>query len=168
MKRTLRYFGLACVALSIACSERTPTGPETVTAKGQVAVKGAATAPPRRPGATTVPPRGGSGPVLQGVWGDEEVNLTVGQSGGRFEQYCAVGTIDQPILLDANGRFSVAGTFLRNRGGPTGVHEPARYIGSVDGMGMILTVTLTGSNEQIGPFTLLFGRMTQVRPCPLV
>lgn len=165
MKRTLRYFGLACAALSLACSERTPTGPETVTAKAPVAAQGAVS---RRPGVRTVPPRGGSGPVLQGVWGGEEVNLTVGQSGGRFEQYCAVGTIDEPILLDANGRFSVAGTLLRNRGGPIGLHEPARYIGSVDGMRMILTVTLTGSNEQIGPFTLLFGRLTQVRLCPLV
>ncbi len=167
MKRSLLHFGLAWAALSLACSDRTPTSPETVTARGQAAKQELVRAP-RRPGVRTVPPRSGNGPALQGVWGGDEVSLTVTPSGGRFEQYCAVGSIDRPIQLDANGRFSVIGMYLRNRGGPIGLPEPARYIGSVEGTRMILTITLTDSNEQIGPFTLLFGRMTQVRPCPLV
>ncbi len=103
-----------------------------------------------------------------GAWGGEQVSLTVSEQGGGFEKYCARGSIDQPLLLDSNGAFNVSGTYIQNRGGPIGPAEPARYTGSTDGRTMILRVTLEKSNEQIGPFTFVFGRATQVPQCPLV
>jgi len=102
-----------------------------------------------------------------GAWGGEQISLTVSETGGTLEQFCARGTLDQPILLDAGGRFEVAGTFVEDRGGPS-VGHPARYSGSTDGTTTILTVTLTDSDRQIGPLRFFFGLAAQVPPCPIV
>jgi len=103
-----------------------------------------------------------------GAWGGEQVSLTVSEQGGGFEKYCARGSIDQPLLLDSNGAFDVSGRYVQNQGGPVGPGEPARYTGSTDGKTLILRVILLNSSQQIGPFTLVFGRATQVPECPLV
>ena len=103
-----------------------------------------------------------------GAWGGEQVSLTVNEQGGSFEKYCASGSIDQPLLLDSNGAFDASGRYTENRGGPIGLVESARYTGSTDGKTMTLRVILPDSHREIGPLTLVFGRVTRVPDCPLV
>ncbi len=123
--------------VALACEENSPTGPKKLDRM----------------------------PV--GAWGGEQISLTVTESGGTFEQFCATGFIEQAILLDADGRFEVTGTYIENRGGPSVMH-PARFSGSTDGTTATLTVTLTDSDRRIGPFRFFFGRAVQVSPCPFV
>lgn len=103
--------------------------------------------------------------VPQGNWGGPSVNLTVTPGGGTIEFDCGRGTIDLPMLLDANGRFDVAGTFVRE-GGPEKENPdriPARYAGSTDGRTLILTVSADGF--AIGPLTLALGAQTRLLKC---
>src|SRR5437764_14800124 len=58
-----------------------------------------------------------------GVWGGAGVRIDVSESGAAVEYDCASGTIDQPIVADAHGRFSVRGTHVREHGGPVRVDE---------------------------------------------
>lgn len=68
------------------------------------ALTGCAEDPPER-----VPP---------GVWGGVGLVLTVGSTGAEAEFDCATGTVTEPLLLDAAGRFAVAGTVTLGHGGP--------------------------------------------------
>lgn len=72
------------------------------------------------------------------AWGGEHVMLTISTSGATLEFDCATGQISQPIGVDKNGSFDVAGTFTPQHGGPVRKDEstpvqPARYSGHVDG-----------------------------------
>ncbi len=107
--------------------------------------------------------------VPMGSWGGAQISLTVTQTGGILKQLCADGTIDQPMTLDADGRFNVTGRYNRQVGGPSiGEGHPARFTGSTDGRTMRLMVTQTDDNQTFGPLTLIFEQQTQIGPCPLV
>ncbi len=154
--------------LLLACSQPAPTGPGV---EGAVpsAVREEDRAPAKnRPDLHVVPVRGEPPKRLAGAWGGEQVSLEAGQNGASFAQYCATGRIDQPVVLDASGRFDVPGTYSRNRGGPINLAEPARFVGLITGNRLTLTVTVLNTNEQIGPFTLELGRPTKIPGCPLV
>jgi hypothetical protein len=102
-----------------------------------------------------------------GTWGGDHVRLDVSASGAQAEFDCAHATIGDPIALDASGHF-VANGQLVTEGGPTGRTEnarPARFAGSVTGDQLTLNVTLTDSNEDVGTFTLTFGRPANLRKC---
>ena len=91
-------------------------------------------------------------------------------TGGTVEYDCAHGTIDQPFVADPSGRFDLAGTHTREHGGPIRIGEkedkrPARYTGMTDRRTMTLTVTLTGTNERIGTFTLTHGQIGRIVKC---
>jgi hypothetical protein len=94
------------------------------------------------------------------VWGGRHVRLVITSRGGEIEFDCAHGEIKEPLKRDAQGRFDVAGTFVRE-GGPVRHDEsggrPARYSGKVEGDKMTLTVTLTDSNEKLDEFSLTRG-----------
>ena len=105
--------------------------------------------------------------VPQGSWGGEHVAVTVTSTGARVEFDCAHGTLTQPLTLDSNGQFGVAGTFTRE-GGPTPVIEPAvpaTYSGRLQGTILRLTVTLSGSNQPLDTFTLAQGRTPTITKC---
>jgi hypothetical protein len=108
--------------------------------------------------------------VQAGRWGGQHVALDVADAGGRIEYDCAHGTLDEPLELDRRGRFDVAGTHVRERGGPQREGEvlpshPARYSGRVEGRTMTLTVTLTDTGDTLGPFTLTFGATPRLTKC---
>ena len=52
------------------------------------------------------------------MWGGTGIQLTVNDATATVEFDCAHGTIDQPLLIDQDGRFDIPGTFVREHGGP--------------------------------------------------
>ena len=97
--------------------------------------------------------------VLTGVWGGEHVLLTIADASAHLEFDCAHGDI--PTRVPA-APFSVAGTFVREHGGPIRVDEmldsrPALYVATISGGVMTLTIRLTDTGEIVGTFTLTRG-----------
>jgi len=84
--------------------------------------------------------------------------MVVSRVGARLEYDCADGTIDQPIILDAKGRFTAKGSYTPERGGPRrngrAVAAPAGYVGQVTAGTMTLILTLEKGKQQAGVFTL--------------
>jgi hypothetical protein len=116
------------------------------------------------------PSGGDTKPVSAGNWGALGIAMEVTDSGARIEYDCAHGTIDQPLALDAEGRFDVRGHHFREHGGPVregeeSRGEPVRYTGQVTGDTMTLTVTPEGSNSPIGNHQLVRGKMGRIRKC---
>jgi hypothetical protein len=96
--------------------------------------------------------------------------MEVTESGARIEYDCARGTISEPLLLDAQGRFDVKGRHFREHGGPVREGEesngqPVRYTGQVTGDTMTLAVTPEGSDTAITSHTLARGKTGRLRKC---
>ncbi|HYG08581.1 MAG TPA: hypothetical protein VD835_01275 [Pyrinomonadaceae bacterium] len=98
--------------------------------------------------------------VKPGMWGGEHISLQVGERNASIEFDCAHATIARVIVLDGRGRFSVAGTYFEERGGP--VREGAesggyavRFAGQVEGERMKLTITRAGNRSSKETFTLV-------------
>jgi hypothetical protein len=108
--------------------------------------------------------------VGAGVWGGEHIRLQVTESGSSIEYDCAHGMMEQPLVLDAQGRFEVKGKHVRERGGPVRRDDkpdshPARYTGSVEGKTMTLTVTLTDAPDATDTYTLIQGDQGRLFKC---
>ena len=107
---------------------------------------------------------------LTGAWGGDHVSLTVTAAASHAEFDCAHGSIDNSILLDDQGRFEIKGVLVREPHGPIRVgHEPknesAVYSGRLQGAKMTLWVTLSGSQETLGTYSLVHGEQGIVRKC---
>lgn len=117
----------------------------------------------------------GAGPIspssiVNGAWGGDHIVMTVAGAATHLEFDCAHGDIAGPLKPDARGQFSVAGTFVREHGGPIRVDEvlerrPALYGGSVMNTSMTLTIRLTDTSESIGTFVLMHGVSGRVVKC---
>jgi hypothetical protein len=108
--------------------------------------------------------------VSAGTWGAMGVNMEVTDSGAQIEYDCAHGTIDQPLLLDADGRLDVKGRHFREHGGPIRQDEesrgePVRYVGQVTGDTLTLTVKPTGSDTPIRSVELVRGKTGRIHKC---
>jgi hypothetical protein len=106
--------------------------------------------------------------VPNGDWGGEHVRLTVSDTGAKVEFDCAHGTLDEPLVLDAEGRFDVKGSLLVE-GGPVRLDEtrkpqPVRYRGETDGERMSLEVALEGGSSG-GSFSLTRGGKAKLVKC---
>lgn len=106
--------------------------------------------------------------TLTGEWGGAHAALVLKDAGGTIEYDCAHGTLDAPVRPDARGAFEVAGTHVREHGGPVRVDEkleavPARYVGQVSGAQLMLRVFAAA--DTLGPFTLTRGAAAQVFKC---
>jgi len=104
------------------------------------------------------------------MWGGDHVAMTVAATATHLEFDCAHGDIPAALMVDARNEFDVAGTFVREHGGPirdgeTADARPARYVGSVGGGAMALTVRLTDTNETVGTFALARGSPGRVVKC---
>jgi hypothetical protein len=102
-----------------------------------------------------------------GVWGGDHIALTVEATSAHVELDCAHGNI--PIRLP-DAAFTVAGTFVREHGGPIRLDEtpdshPALYVASMSGGVMTLTIRLGDSGELVGTFTLTRGSSGRVFKC---
>lgn len=108
-----------------------------------------------------------TGEPLTGAWGGAHISLQLDESGGVLEYDCAAGSIDEPVRLDASGRFSARGTHTPNTGGPERVdverpRVPAEYSGQITGTRMTLSVR---APQELGPFTLSRGGSAQLMRC---
>ena len=153
-----------------ACEGNGPTEPAR--AASAVAAARTDSGSVSRPSPRILSPRGSGVPLATGTWGGDQAGLVVTTGGASTRFFCAHGAIEQPILLDSSGRFE-AGGYTVFEAGPTAIDDtpfrrPAIYSGSSDGKTMTLTVTLPTQNQKLGPFTLVFGQGTTLRPCPIV
>ena len=109
-------------------------------------------------------------PADETVWGGPHVRLVITSKGAEVEFDCAHGEIKAPVKGDAQGRFDLPGTFVRERGGPirsddAATGEPARYSGRIEGDKMTLTLTLADSNQKLDDFTLTRGSDGRLWKC---
>jgi hypothetical protein len=97
--------------------------------------------------------------IHAGAWGGEHISLQVSERGATVEFDCAHATITQRIVLDRRGRFSVAGNYFEEHGGPVRAGDEsdgdaANFNGRVEGKTLKLNVTRAATGELIGNFTL--------------
>src|SRR4051812_17089874 len=91
--------------------------------------------------------------LLPGVWGGEHIRLEITEGGATLDFDCAHGSVEGKILVDSAGRFSVAGTFYREHGGPVREGEgsngqPVRFNGRVGGSLMKFMVARPGTRVE--------------------
>jgi hypothetical protein len=105
-----------------------------------------------------------------GMWGGDHITLAVADASTHLELDCAHGDIPAVPILDRRGQFEVAGTYVREHGGPIRQGEipdshPTIYAGLVASTTMTLTIRLSDTNEPIGAFTLVSGASGRVVKC---
>jgi hypothetical protein len=166
IKRVLAF--AAIVVFSLACADKTPSGPALEQAQGTSAQ--AADSPVRASSPRALAPRQSVANGLIGTWGGEHVRITIGAASSILEYDCAHGSIDQPFAVNAAGGFTLTGTHVLESGGPIRqgvepVSHPALYTGSTDGKTMTFTVTLTDINQTFGPFALVLDAPGRVVKC---
>jgi hypothetical protein len=106
---------------------------------------------------------------LTGVWGGNDISLTVADTGSHLEFDCAHGDIPGALTVDARNQFDVQGIYVREHGavlvGEPPDSHPADYAGSITGTSMSLTARLTDTNQMIGTFVLTRGSAGRVLKC---
>lgn len=111
------------------------------------------------------------GRLAAGTWGGPHIRLDVADDETATVEFdCAHGSITAPIVPDGSGAFKVAGRYVQERPGPVregqeGEGVPAVYAGKVQGKSLTLTITLTGSGEELGPFELTQGKTPRLTKC---
>ena len=109
-------------------------------------------------------------PTDETIWGGPHVRLVVTSAGAEVEFDCAHGEIKAPLKENAQGRFDLPGTFVRERGGPvrsdeTESVEAVRYSGRIEGDKMTLTITLANNNQKLDDFSLTRGSQGRLWKC---
>jgi hypothetical protein len=177
MKDVSFRLAIAATVLSLACSDQSPTSPTVSPAGASLPENARTTARLSRPSPRVLAPRKSNGdasrPLENGSWGSAQSSsldnrlLTVTLTGATFRSECSDGVIDQRIQLDASGRFDVGGTY-QIQAGPVGLPLAARFVGSVIGETMTITVFVREGTQVFGPFTLRFGQEPRIGYCPIV
>jgi hypothetical protein len=108
--------------------------------------------------------------LLPGTWGGDRISFVVTEEGATVEFDCAQVTVDGRIVVDRAGRFSVAGTYVQEHGGPvrdgeSSAGSPVRLTGRVGGSLMKLTVTRAGALKASGTYTLARGWEPRIVKC---
>lgn len=103
------------------------------------------------------------------TWGGSHIGIEITATGGTVQYDCAMGRIDEPIRV-RDGHFDVTGVHWPGQGGPIGVDttrvgRPARYLGTVRGDRMTLTVILTDTGETLGLYQLRKGGSPNILAC---
>ena len=108
--------------------------------------------------------------VANGNWGGQNALLEVSEGRAQINFSCAHGTIEGPVTVDADGRFSAKGTFTAEGMGPRNEDDPPKgrpavYSGVVQDKKMTLTVTIPDNKDEGGTFELTLGEPGRVRRC---
>lgn len=112
-----------------------------------------------------------AGGRVTGTWGGDNAGVIADDTTAHVHIGCESGYTDAPIVVDADGRFSVAGTFTVGAYpvGP-GTTHPAVFSGRVfvrRAMVMELTVQLGDTARQFGPVAVRYGDEPRMNPCPI-
>ncbi len=119
-------------------------------------------------GAGNAPEKNGG---LEGQWGGERLNLTVGPAGAVLRSDCADGRINGPFTPDGRGGFAASGRFdalrpgaqLVDEGPGDGIADTAHFTANVVADRMQLMVTKPGSPPR--QFTLARGKTVKLIRC---
>jgi uncharacterized protein YceK len=107
---------------------------------------------------------------LKGKWGGEHIGMVVSDSSATLDYDCAHGTIYEPIIPDAGGKFEVTGVHVFEHGGPIRIDEipdehPALYKGHIAGKEMTLILVITDTDTVIDTFLLTRGVEPLIYKC---
>jgi len=106
--------------------------------------------------------------VAPGTWGGAHLRMEVSESGAELEFDCGSALISEPLALDANHNFHVAGSYKRGDFGPTREGEKTKsnaiFTGSVEGNTLKLTMELN-DQDTTQSFTLTKGHEPKLFKC---
>jgi hypothetical protein len=85
---------------------------------------------------------------------------------------CTLGEFPRPVTLDAEGRFTVGGSYvLRAYPVQLGPSLPATFSGVVRGRTLVLSVAVNDTVEKrlvsLGPSSFRLGQEPRMGPCPI-
>ena len=112
------------------------------------------------------------GDLTVGTWGGENVAVMIEDTTVHVHIGCTNGDFPAPVVVDAEGRFSVAGSYvLRAYPVQVGPPLPAQLAGLVAGRQLVFTVAVNDTVEKklvvLGPSTVTFARDPKMGPCPI-
>lgn len=110
--------------------------------------------------------------LAAGTWGGNDAGVIVTDSVDHVHIGCTFGDMPAGIALDAEGRFTVDGSYvLRAYPILVGPRLPAQFSGQVVGRTLILAVAVNDTVEKkvvsLGPVTVVYGRTPSMGPCPI-
>jgi hypothetical protein len=110
--------------------------------------------------------------LAEGTWGGDDAAAIVTDSLLHVHFGCTNGDFPAPVVLDADGRFSVSGDYLvRAYPVAIGPTMPAEIAGVVRGRDLTMTVAVNDTIEKklvvFGPATVRLGTEPQMGPCPI-
>ena len=108
--------------------------------------------------------------LAAGEWGGEHARLAITVQGSAVEFDCAHGAFDSQPKLDAQGRFTVAGTYEAEHGGPVRADEKpnafkVEYVGIVKNDKLRLSVRRVGAKRAFAVFHLVLGQEAMLFKC---
>ncbi len=105
---------------------------------------------------------------VTGTWGGNDAGLIATDTSAHVHIGCTLGDTKGRIVVEADGRFTIAGTFNVDAFPiDRGITHPAQFSGQIVGNSMTLTVVLTDTGRQLGPVVLIFGKEPTMGPCPI-
>jgi len=112
------------------------------------------------------------GVLAVGTWGGDNSGVIVTDSAAHVHVGCTFGDMPGNIQLDANGRFTIAGSYvLRAYPVQLGPSLPAQFSGRVTENILTLTIVVNDTVEKkvvpLGPITVVYARQPQMGPCPI-
>lgn len=105
---------------------------------------------------------------VTGTWGGDNAGLIATDTSAHVHIGCTLGDTKGRIVPDAEGRFSIAGTYdVDAYPVERGIIHPAVFSGQIVGRSMTLTVTLTDTARTLGTVTLVLGKEPKMGVCPI-
>jgi hypothetical protein len=107
-----------------------------------------------------------------GTWGGDNAGVIATDSVTHVHIRCTFGDVPGRVALDANGRFSVSGSYmLRAYPIAVGPTVPAQFNGQVVGGSLTLAIAVNDTVQKqqvlLGPVTVVYGKQPQMGPCPI-
>jgi len=107
-------------------------------------------------------------PIVAGTWGGDNAGLIATDSSAHVHIGCTLGDTRQAIVAGPDGSFDVAGRYdITVHPVSRGPDHPARFAGTVTGIVMTLTITLSDTAVTLGPVRLMLGKEPRMGPCPI-
>lgn len=110
--------------------------------------------------------------LAEGTWGGDDAGALVSDTLVHVHFGCTNGDFPAPVVLDADGRFSVSGEYhLHVYPVAIGPAMPAELAGVVRGKDLTMTVavndTIADELVVLGPTTVRLGREPRMQVCPI-